>query len=401
MTKKKIIIYVLVTFISLLAIFGIFKLYQYIRIKTAKIEIVLKDDLTLEFNTEKKVSDFIQSMNGKIVDDYIIDSKKLGNKDVTFTFINDDHIKLNYTYQIEVVDTVVPLIWLGSTYRVQKDSDIDLTQKILCGDNYDNHPNCYIEGTYDIHTVGDYPLTFKAIDQSGNEESVEFTLKVYEPVKSVNTEPSEPVYTNFNSIVENYKNDKTKIGLDISSWQGDVDFEALKNAGVEFVMIRVGGTIGTNGEYFLDKKFKQNIENANKYGIQAGIYFYSYADSLEHARRDAKWVLKQIKKYKIDLPIAFDWEEWSNFNEYHLSFFGLTSMAEEFLKVIEEAGYQGMLYSSKTYLENMWMKTKYDIWLAHYTSNTTYQGDYKIWQICENGKVDGIDGAVDIDIMTN
>ena len=226
-------------------------------------------------------------------------------------------------------------------------------------------------------------------------------MKVYEPVKSVNTEPSEPVYTNFNSIVENYKNDKTKIGLDISSWQGDVDFEALKNAGVEFVMIRVGGTIGTNGEYFLDKKFKQNIENANKYGIQAGIYFYSYADSLEHARRDAKWVLKQIKKYKIDLPIAFDWEEWSNFNEYHLSFFGLTSMAEEFLKVIEEAGYQGMLYSSKTYLENMWMKTKYDIWLAHYTSNTTYQGDYKIWQICENGKVDGIDGAVDIDIMTN
>ena len=113
MTKKKIIIYVLVTFISLLAIFGIFKLYQYIRIKTAKIEIVLKDDLTLEFNTEKKVSDFIQSMNGKIVDDYIIDSKKLGNKDVTFTFINDDHIKLNYTYQIEVVDTVVPLIWLA------------------------------------------------------------------------------------------------------------------------------------------------------------------------------------------------------------------------------------------------------------------------------------------------
>lgn len=66
-------------------------------------------------------------------------------------------------------------------------------------------------------------------------------MKVYEPVKSVNTEPSEPVYTNFNSIVENYKNDKTKIGLDISSWQGDVDFESLKNAGVEFVMIQSRG----------------------------------------------------------------------------------------------------------------------------------------------------------------
>lgn len=397
---KKIIVYILIILISLLTLFGIYKFYQYIRIKTAKIEVVLKEDLTLEFNTEKKVSDFIESINGTIVDDYIIDSSKLGEKDITFTFINDDKIKLEYTYKIEVVDTVSPLIWLGSTYRIPKDSDIDLTEKIFCGDNYDSNPNCYIEGEYDVHTVGDYDLVFKAVDNSGNEESVAFTLKVYEPVKTTSVK-KDPVYTNFSDVISNYKNDHTKIGIDISSWQGDVDFEALKNAGVEFVMIRVGGTIGTNGEYFLDKKFKQNIENANKYGIKAGVYFYSYADSLEHARKDAKWVLKQIKQYQIDLPVAFDWEEWSNFNEYHLSFFGLTSMAEEFLKVIEEAGYQGMLYSSKTYLENVWMETKYDIWLAHYTSSTTYQGKYKLWQICDNGKIDGINGAVDIDIMSN
>lgn len=397
---KKIIVYILIILISLLTLFGIYKFYQYIRIKTAKIEVVLKEDLTLEFNTEKKVSDFIESINGTIVDDYIIDSSKLGEKDITFTFINDDKIKLEYTYKIEVVDTVSPLIWLGSTYRIPKDSDINLTEKILCGDNYDSNPNCYIEGEYDVHTVGDYDLVFKAVDNSGNEESVAFTLKVYEPVKTTSVK-KDPVYTNFSDVISNYKNDHTKIGIDISSWQGDVDFEALKNAGVEFVMIRVGGTIGTNGEYFLDKKFKQNIENANKYGIKAGVYFYSYADSIEHARKDAKWVLKQIKQYQIDLPVAFDWEEWSNFNEYHLSFFGLTSMAEEFLKVIEEAGYQGMLYSSKTYLENVWMETKYDIWLAHYTSSTTYQGKYKLWQICDNGKIDGINGAVDIDIMSN
>ena len=74
-------------------------------------------------------------------------------------------------------------------------------------------------------------------------------------------------------------------------------------------------------------------------------------------------------------------------------------MAESFLETIEDAGYEGMLYSSKSYLENIWLPTKYDIWLAHYTIQTNYQGKYKLWQLCENGKIDGIDGAVDINVM--
>lgn len=397
--KKKIILIILGIIITILLVLGAIKLYQYIRIKTAKIEVILPEDLTLEFNDKKKVSDYIVSINGKIIDNYEIDSTKLGKKDVEFEFINDDNIKVSYKYQIEVVDTVAPLIWLGNSYSVKKDSNIDLTKKILCGDNYDNNPNCFIEGEYDLSTVGDYSLVFKAIDSSGNEESKPFTLKVYEPQPVKNNPPKEPVYTLFEDVVKNYKNDNTKIGLDVSSWQGDIDFEKLKQAGVEFIMIRVGGTRGTNGEYFLDKKFIKNIEGANKYDIDAGIYFYSYANSLSSAKKDAKWVLKQIKDYDIKLPIAFDWEEWAEFNEYNLSFFGLTSMAEEFLKTVEKKGYQGMLYSSKTYLTNIWLPTKYDTWIAHYTNQTNYEGKYKMWQICDNGKVDGINGPVDINIM--
>lgn len=396
---KKKVLYTSIILFTILLLFGIFQLYQYIRIKTAKIEIILADDLTLEFNEKKKVSDFIVSINGKIIDDYIIDSTSLGIKDITFQFINNENIKLKYTYQIEVVDTVAPVIWLGNSYRVQKGSDIDLTNKILCGDNYDSNPICTIEGEYDMNTVGDYSLVFKAIDNSGNIEEVPFTLKVYEPVKNNNSNSVETSYTYFEDVVKNYKNENTKIGIDVSSWQGDIDFEKLKNAGVEFIIIRVGGTRGTNGEYFVDQKFIQNIKGANEYGMDAGIYFYSYANSLKHARKDAKWLLKQIKGYDINLPIAFDWEEWSSFNDYNLSFFGLTSMAEEFLNVIEEAGYQGMLYSSKSYLENIWLPTKYDIWLAHYTEETNYQGNYKFWQICDNGKVEGVEGTVDINIM--
>jgi len=74
-------------------------------------------------------------------------------------------------------------------------------------------------------------------------------------------------------------------------------------------------------------------------------------------------------------------------------------MAEAFLEEIENAGYKGMLYSSKTYLENIWLETPYDIWLAHYTPKTNYQGNYKMWQLCNNGKIDGIEGNVDIDIL--
>lgn len=397
---KKRIIYIIISLIAIfILLFGIFKLYSYLRVKFAKVEVVLVNDLTLEFNEKKKVSDFIVSINGTIIDDYTIDSTILGEKEVTFTFINEDNIKLKYTYKIEIVDTVAPLIWLGNSYRLPKGTDIDLTSKILCGDNYDNNPTCIIEGEYDINTVGDYSLVFKATDNSGNIEQVPFTLKVYEPEENDNSNNIEPNYISFEDVVKNYKKENTKIGIDVSSWQGDIDFEKLKKAGVEFVIIRVGGTRGTNGEYFLDKKFVQNIKGANKYGIDAGIYFYSYANSLSHAKKDAKWVLKQIKNYDIRLPIAFDWEEWSSFNDYNLSFFGLTSMAEEFLNVVENAGYQGMLYSSKTYLDNIWLPTKYDIWLAHYTEATNYQGKYKFWQICDNGKVDGIEGTVDINIM--
>lgn len=395
MKKKKWFILVPIIIGSILLLIC---LIQFIRIKTAKIEVTLVDNLDVEFASKVKVSDFITNINGKIVDDYEIDTTKLGTKEVEFKFINDDNIKVKYTYSLNIVDETAPLIWLNNVYTVEKNSDIKLEDRILCGDNYDNKPNCYITGEYDLSVVGDYNLVYEAIDSSKNKTKQPFTLKVVEPTEKTDKDTEEKNFTDFNWVKDNYKIDKTKIGLDISKWQGDVDFKKLKKAGVEFVMIRVGGTRGKKGKYFVDEKFKQNIQNAKKYDIKVGVYFYSYADSIKQAKKEANWVIKQIKKYKIDLPIAFDWEEWGNFNEYNLSFFGLTSMAESFVKTVEDKGYKGMIYSSKSYLENMWLPTNYNIWLAHYTEKTTYEGKYKMWQICSNGKVDGIDNFVDIDI---
>lgn len=394
---KKVLKYVL---ISLVIIITCYFVFNFVRVKTAKVNIILKKDLTVEFASNIHVSDMIKNMNGTIKNDYKIDTTKLGTKKIKFNFTNDDGITIPYSYDITIKDTTEPLIWLGNTYYVTTGSNIQLTDKILCGDNYDNKPICKIEGDYDLNQAGSYDLVFEATDKNGNINTKEFTLVVEDPHNNQSNEKNHPnIYTEFEDVMKTYKTKNTKIGIDISSFQGKVDFKKLKESGVEFVMIRVGGTRGIDTDYFIDEQFENNIINANKYGIDAGVYFYSYANSIESAKKDAKWVLKKIEDYKIDLPITFDWENWKYYNDYHLSFFGLTSMAESFADVIEDAGYQGMIYSSKTYLENIWLPSNKDIWLAHYTDKTNYQGSYRMWQMCENGRVSGISNAVDIDIL--
>ncbi len=395
--KKKIII--ILTIILLLV--GIYFLYGYLRVKFAKVNITYKEDLSTEFLSEVHVSDFIASINGTITDDFLINTKVVGDEQITYTYINEDNIKLKQKFTIKVIDTTKPLILMSSSYSTPVGNTLDVKSKVLCGDNYDDTPLCEIIGDVDYETVGDYPLTFKATDASGNTTTKDFTIHVYEPEPSSNNKPQppkEPTKTYFTDIVKNYKTSNTQIGLDISRFQGDIDFEALKNAGVEFLILRVGGNTDIDAENFLDVKFREYITEANRVDIPVGIYFFSYASNSKKAIEDANWVLKQIKDYKVDLPIAFDWENWNIYNEFNLSFFNLTNMANSFLDTVKKAGYDGLLYSSKSYLEQIWMPTTYPIWLAHYTSKTTYQGDFQFWQICSDGQVDGINGDVDIDI---
>ena len=397
MNKKKVIT-ILCIILSVIALsIGGYFLYKYIRVKTAKVEITLVENLEADFASTYKVSSFIDSINGKIVDDYIIDTESLGKKRVDFEFVNDDGIKLKYSFDVNIVDKESPIVWLGKSYNVTVGSEDNLLDKIMCGDNYDSNPICEIDGDYNLDEVGSYKLVFKAEDSSGNKTEKEFTLNVNKP-KTGSLSSSTKSTTLFKDVASDYKTDDTEIGIDVSKWQGDIDFSKLKDAGVEFVIIRVGSSTGINGENFVDSKFIQNIKNANAVGIPVGIYFYSYASTYDRAVSDAKWIIEQIKDYKIDLPIAFDWENWSSFNDFDVSFFGLTNIAKGFMDTIKVAGYDAMLYSSKTYLENIWLPTNYPTWLAHYTKNTNYTGDYDFWQMCSNGRVDGINGDVDIDI---
>lgn len=355
----------------------------------------LVDDMKIEIYDDVNVSSKIQNIDGTLLEDKKIKTDTLGKQTIEFLYKNEKGKKRKGSIEVEIVDTTAPLIMLGNSYTVTVGYDKELTDVILSADNYDSNPVREIVGVYDMNQVGSYSLTYKVTDCSGNVEQQDFTLYVKE--KSSGSSYT-PTYTKFTDIVDRHKTENTKIGLDVSKWQGEIDFDKIKAVGVEFIIVRVGTGLGFHEASIEDPYFKKNIEGAKRVGIPIGIYYYSYATTPEEAKEQAVWVANLLKDYTIDLPVVFDWESWSYFNGLSLSLHGINEVADAFLNEVEKAGYTGMLYGSKYYLQNIWDST-YPVWLAHYTKETNYEGPYTIWQLCDNGKVDGINGAVDIDVM--
>ena len=377
--------------------------------KEDKTALTLKDNLQTEFLSDVKVSTFIEHLNGTLISDDKIDTTSLGTKTVKVNYKNTRGKKKHKSYQITIVDTEKPKIFLSSsTVSVQKGYNKNIINLFLSGDNCDSNPERQIIGNYDLNTPGTYDLTFEIKDASGNKESKNFKLKVNEISKSSsstttnNTTTTNKNNKQFSDIVEKYcqsDNKYTSAGIDVSSWQGDIDWKKVKEAGCDFAFIRVGYQNGRNGEISEDKYFKANIENAISNNIKVGIYFYSCAQTIEETQEQAKWTIEKIKPFNISLPVAFDWEEWNSFADYKLSFYGISKLADAFINVCKDNGYDGILYSSKNYLETIWHQELFpNIWLAQYANTATYNKSYNYWQMCNTGRIDGIKGDVDIDL---
>ena len=397
---KKIIILLIIVILGVGGYFG-FKKYQEWReeerIRNAIIKIDYINPLELEFNTEAKLSDLIVSINGKLLDDYKIDTSVVGKKELHFKYINEEDITIPRSFTIDIVDKTPPVIWLTDSYTVTVGNTKKMEDTIMCVDNYDDNPKCTVTGEYDFNKIGSYKLVYEATDFSGNTTKKYFTLKVVRPSNSKISYSNTSIP--FKSLYNEYKNDKTMIGIDVSKWQGDIDYLKVKEAGVEFVYIKLGGQNGIGGEYYLDPKFERNIKGFKEVGIPVGLYFYSYDNSPDSAKKSATWVINELKEYDIDLPIAFDFESWSIYNKFHMSMNTLTKTFESFANTLKKSGYDSMLYGSKNYLENIWLKTDYPIWVAHYTSKTDYNGTYKCWQRTSSAKISGITAnTVDFDI---
>lgn len=348
----------------------------------------------IEVYEDKYISDFIEVKNG-ILNDKKINTKQIGKKQVEFTYRNERGKEKVGEFEVNIVDKIPPIILISDTYTYTKNSNVNILENVLCGDNYDKKPVCKIEGEYDLNQVGIYSVVYKAIDSSGNETVKPITLKVIEKSNSRGTVSK----ISLDEIKTKYQNENTVLGIDVSKWQQEINFEEVKNNGIEFVMIRVGTQKGPKEDSIIDAYFKENIENAKKAGLKVGIYYYSYASSVKEAKNQAKWVIEQLDPYKIDLPVVFDWECYTFFNSFHISIYDLNEIADTFLKEIEKEGYEGMLYGSKNYLETIWKTGKYKTWLAHYTEKTTYNEEYLMWQFTNRGSVPGISTMVDVDVM--
>lgn len=394
---KKIIVFVIILIILL--ILGIsFWLYkeEQENIKINAEAVTLKENLTVEFGKKVNVSDFIEKLNGSLINDNEIDTETLGDKNVSFDFINIKNKKATSEFSVKIVDATPPQIFIGNSYTVKVGYNKNLIDVLLSGDDVDDNPKREILGEYDLNTVGDYNLTYIVTDSSGNQTKKEFTLYVKEETPTI---PLEDKSIYIADILENYKKEDTKIGIDVSKWQKEINWQEVKAEGIEFAIIRIGYQTDYDGDYVLDPYFISNIEGAKAANLPVGIYFYSYAKNVEQAIEQANWVKDNLKNYQIDLPIAFDWESWSSFNGTGMSFYTINKVANVFLDTLQEAGYKGMLYSSKTYLEKIWYPTKHETWLAQYNNTATYKGEYSIWQMSSSGRLKGINGNVDIDVM--
>lgn len=185
-------------------------------------------------------------------------------------------------------------------------------------------------------------------------------------------------------------------GIDVSKWQGDINWKRVNASGVDFAIIR-----SSYGKEHVDEKLEANVAGCEKYGISYGFYHYTYAASVKEARKEARFFLNTIKKYKPDYPIVLDIE---NDHFKSMSRKKVTDILVAFMTELENAGYYATVYSYANFFRDhvdMSRIKQYDVWIASWGDedklNSVYDGPYGMWQYSAVGRVNGINGDVDLD----
>jgi GH25 family lysozyme M1 (1,4-beta-N-acetylmuramidase) len=185
--------------------------------------------------------------------------------------------------------------------------------------------------------------------------------------------------------------------IDVSYCQTGVDYNKVKNSGIDAVIIRAGFGKET---YQKDSEFETHYRNAKKAGLAVGVYWYSYAYSVAEAKQEAKVCLACIKGKTLELPVYYDLEESG---QTRLGMSALTNIAIAFCDAIKSGGYRAGVYSNLNWLNNYLdykkLRNKYSIWLAQWSSSPSKTCD--IWQNADNGRINGINGNVDTDVIIN
>ncbi len=201
---------------------------------------------------------------------------------------------------------------------------------------------------------------------------------------------------------------RVEYGIDVSYHQGEIDWERARDDGVRFAFIRVARRGSLDGSLAVDTRAYENIEGAYGAGIPIGVYIYSQAVSTEEAIEEADYILAAIEPYRdlITLPVVMDYEfsdlsgNRGRLERANLSQSQGTQVCLAFCRRVEEMGYTPMVYANETmlarhlYAEDI--SSRYPVWLANHTFETGYEGEYSYWQYTSRGRVDGIQGHVDL-----
>lgn len=195
----------------------------------------------------------------------------------------------------------------------------------------------------------------------------------------------------------------SKFGIDVSSHQGDIDWEAVADEGVEFAFIRAVYRGYGTGKLVVDEKCLENIEGAQAAGIDVGVYVFSQAISQAEVLEEAGTVIDLLDGYTLQLPIVFDVEKVgdSQARTNSLTVEERTNLTIAFLEAVKNAGYEPMVYHNTemgAMLVDLTQLTDYPKWFAGYNKEFYWPYEYDIWQYSENGSINGINGKVDFDI---
>ena len=194
-------------------------------------------------------------------------------------------------------------------------------------------------------------------------------------------------------------------GIDVSYAQGEIDWQAVRNDGIEFAMIRTGYRGYETGYLHEDTQFRTNMDGAAQNGIKTGVYWFAQEVSLEEAREAAYYNIGLLQGYHLDLPVAYDMETVTDHDRMStLTKEEKTAVAKEFCSVLHEAGYQVMIYASDSWLrDEIHMEELQDLcgfWMAHYNvEHPSFPFVFSMWQYSRSGQVAGIKEAVDLDLL--
>ena len=209
------------------------------------------------------------------------------------------------------------------------------------------------------------------------------------------------------------ENGKLTMGIDVSKYQGTIHWEQVAAAGIDFAIVRVGYRTMVSGEIVADPNARYNLQQAHKYGIRLGAYFFSTAISAEEAVQEANWVADFISRYPITYPVAYNCEGFHTpeNRQYSLTKTQRTDIALSFLSTLQQRGYTPMFYASLSDMQGdaQWevsrIDTRYKVWVAQYpalpypqTQRSGYTGKHAMWQYSSNGVVPGISKSVDVNI---